>query len=66
MELKIGDKIRYEDKFGDCFRALIMENFTNDEGEITGYFAVTNAGLYIHFKPDSLVYIHLDEPVPVP
>ena len=63
MELKIGDKVRYEDKYGDRFRALIIDVWKDDDGEITGYFSVTNSGLYIHFKPDRLEAIYLDEPV---
>ena len=66
MELNIGDKIIYEDVYGDSFRGLIVDVWTNGEDEITGYFLVTNSGLYIHFKPDSLEWIRLDEAVPVP
>ena len=64
--IKIGDKIRYEDAYGDRFKALIMEVWKNDDGEITGYFSVMNSGLYVHFKSDSLEWVHLDERVSVP
>jgi hypothetical protein len=66
MELDIGDKIIYEDIYGDSFKGLIIDVWTNDEKEITGYFLVTNSGLYIHFKPSSLEWVRLDESVPVP
>lgn len=66
MELNVGDKIRYEDAYGDSFRALIIEIWRNDEGKITGYFSVTNSGLYIHFHASSLEWVRLEEQVPVP
>lgn len=65
MELNIGDKITYEDVYGDSFRGLIIDVWTNEDKEITGYFLVTNSGRYIHFKPISLEWVRLDEPVPV-
>ena len=64
MEFNIGDKIIYDDVYGDSFRAMIIDIWTDDDGEITGYFTVTPAGLYVHFKPDSLEWVRLDEPVP--
>ncbi|UCD08803.1 MAG: hypothetical protein JSU79_10665 [Dehalococcoidales bacterium] len=66
MEFNIGDKIKYQDVYGDSFKALIIDVWTNDDEEITGYFAVTNSGLYVHFKPDSLEWCHLEAPVPLP
>ncbi|UCD08933.1 MAG: hypothetical protein JSU79_11355 [Dehalococcoidales bacterium] len=66
MELNIGDKIKYEDVYGDSFKGLIIDIWTNDDEEITGYFTVTNSGLYVHFKPDSLEWVCLEESVPVP
>jgi len=66
MELNIGDKIIYEDVYGDSFKGLIVDVWTNGDNEITGYFLVTNSGLYIHFKPDSLEWIRQVEAVPVP
>ena len=65
MELNICDKIIYEDVYGDSFKGLIIDVWTNDDEEITGYFLITNSGLYIHFKPSSLEWIRLDEAVPV-
>ena len=65
MELNIGDKIIYEDVYGDSFKGLIVDVWTNGDNEITGYFLVTNSGLYIHFKPISLEWVCLDESVPV-
>ena len=66
MELNIGDKIIYEDVYGDSFKGLVIDVWTNKDKEITGYFLVTNSGLYIHFKPVSLEWVRLDEAVPVP
>ena len=66
MELNIGDKIKYQDVYGDTFKGLIIDVWTNDKEEITGYFASTNSGLYVHFKPDSLEWVRLVESVPVP
>lgn len=66
MEFNIGDKIIYDDVYGDSFKAMIIDIWTDDDGEIVGYFTVTNSGLYVHFKPDSLEWVHLDERVPVP
>ena len=66
MELSVGDKIRYKDVNGDSFRALIIEIWKNDDGEITGYFSVTNSGLYVHFHASSLEWVRLEEQVPVP
>jgi hypothetical protein len=65
MELIIGDKIIYEDVYGDSFRGLIIDIWTNDDEEVTGYFAVTNSGLYIHLKPSNLEWCRLDKSVPV-
>jgi hypothetical protein len=65
MELCIGDKIIYKDVYGDCFKGLIIEIWTDDDQEITNYFAVTNSGLYIHIKPSSLEWVHLDKSVSV-
>jgi hypothetical protein len=65
MELNIGDKIRYQDVYGDTFKALIIDIWTNNDEEITGYFAATNSGLYIHFKPDSLEWVCLEKSVNV-
>jgi hypothetical protein len=65
MELNIGDKIIYEDVYGDSFKGLIIDVWTNDNEEVTGYFLVTNSGLYIHFKPLSLEWVRLDESVPI-
>jgi len=66
MELNIGDKIKYEDVYGDSFKALIIDVWTNDDGEITGYFSVTNSGLYVHFNTSSLDWVRLEQSVPVP
>ena len=65
MKFNIGDKITYEDVYGDCFKGLIIDIWTNENEEVTGYFAVTNSGLYVHFKPTSLEWVRLDESVPV-
>lgn len=66
MELKIGDKIIYDDIYGDSFKGLIIDIWTNDYEEITGYFVVTNSRLYVHFKPINLEWVRLDESVHVP
>ena len=66
MELKIGDRIDYSDTDGDSFKGKIIDISKNNDGEITGYFAVTNSGLYIHFHTGSLQWCCLDESVPVP
>ena len=66
MELVIGDQIVYEDPYGDSFKGKIIEIWTNDNEEITGYFATTDSGLYVHFKPISLKWVRLEEHVPVP
>jgi len=63
MAFNIGDKIIYQDLYGDSFKALIIDIWSDGNGEITGYFAVTNSGLYVHFKPINLEYCHLDESV---
>lgn len=65
MEFNIGDKIIYEDTSGDSFKGQIIDVRTNDDEEITGYFAVSDLGLYIHFKVSSLEWVRLDESVPV-
>lgn len=63
MEFSIGDKIIYQDVYGDSFKALIIDIWTDGNGETTGYFSVTNSGLYIHLKPSNLEWCHLDESV---
>lgn len=65
MELNIGDKIKYDDVYGDSFKGLVIDVWTNDDEEITGYFLVTNSGLYVHFKPSSLEWVSIEESVPV-
>jgi len=65
MVFNIGDKIIYEDVYGDSFKGLIIDIWTNDDEEVTGYFAVTNSGLYVHFKPSNLEWCRLEEAVPV-
>lgn len=65
MELNIGDKIIYDDVYGDSFKGLVIDVWTNDDEEITGYFLVTNSGLYVHFKPSSLEWVSIEESVPV-
>ncbi len=65
MELNIGDNIVYEDSYGDSFKGNIIEIWKNDNEEITGYFAITNSGIYVHFKPHSLEWVRLEEQVPV-
>ena len=65
MEFNIGDKIVYEDVYGDFFKGMIIDIWTNEDEEVTGYFAVTNSGLYVHFKPSSLEWCHLEESVSV-
>ena len=66
MELSIGDQIVYEDPYDGSFKGQIIEIWKNDNEKITGYFAVTNSGLYVHFKPNSLEWVRLEEQVPVP
>ena len=66
MELSIGDQIVYEDPYGGSFKGQIIEIWTNDNEAITGYFAVTNSGLFVHFKPTSLEWVRLEEQAPVP
>lgn len=66
MELKIGDRIVYSDTDGDTFRGKIIDTSKNNEEEITGYFVVTNSGLYIHFHTGNLTWCRFDESVPVP
>jgi hypothetical protein len=66
MVLNIGDKITYEDVYGDSFKGLIIDVWTNDDDEVTGYFVATNSGLYVHFKPSNLEWVSLDETVPIP
>ena len=65
MELNIGDKIIYEDSHFNFFIGEIVDIWKNDEEEISGYFVVTDTGLYVHFKPSSLEWVRLGEAVPV-
>lgn len=65
MELSIGDQIIYEDFDENSFKGSIVDVSTNDDGEVTGYFAATNSGLHIHVPASSSDFCRLDESVSV-
>lgn len=64
MAFNIGDRIIYEDIDGEYFKGEIVDVSTNNDKKITGYFTVTNSGLYVHFHASSLKWCRLDESVP--
>ena len=65
MDLCIGDRIIYKDVYGDSFKGLIIDIWTDENQEITNYFTITNAGLYIHIKPSGLEWVCSDKSVSV-
>jgi len=66
MDFNLGDKIIYEDTNLNFFKGEIVKTWAEDNEEITAYLVGTETGLYVHFKPDSLEYVRLDESVAGP
>jgi hypothetical protein len=68
MAFDIGDRVIYEveDSDGKCLEGEIVDIAKNSEDKVTSYFAVTDRGLYVQFKPNNLRWFKLDEPSFIP